>query len=353
MQRLELLSAKATRQDQVRDQTKSQDQAREDVLDVIGVKIPFESPFYLFFFVDDLIDQDTDWVSFIGYQMKSPGPAFWGRISKSEGKPILMKGSCIYRTNILNQMVKQWKANGFQYGAGSVKDRSKERIKYNMGDTKKGFDEMVELKTIASYNRGEINKLPSNIDPEKLNIFNQIDLDDLVNLHINIDREGTREKGNILFLTYKDYERYKAFLALEEGNITKEQFNILYPWEHTLDMMEQIIYKDLNIPMEDLHQFGMLKLDYPQEYKKYLSILKKSIENYEKGLNRIDPTALVDIIYEQILNFFQMLETGKIKISPKEQCPELSTCLKLDGSIDENIETCQVYLYPSNLEKLE
>lgn len=355
MQRLEILTAQASLP------TQTLSDAKEEILDIIGVKIPFESPFYLFFFVDDLINNDEDWVHFIGYQMKSPGPAFWGRLHKTGEQPIQMKGSCTYRTNLIGQMVKQWKANGFQYGSGSVKDRSIERIIYYLrDDTKNGFDEIEQLKTIASFYRGEIDKLPSSIDKTKVKDFMRKmelmelnDPEDIIRTHSKIDREGTnkkrsRKKGIINFINYKEYERYKAFVALEEGKITKKQFETLFPWEYTLDLMEQIIYDDLEIDRENREIGSDIKNDYKQDYKIYVTNLKKSIDNYEEGLNRIDPTALINKISQQVKNFFYKLEQRKIKILPKEPCPELKNCLNLDGTINQSIETCEVYFYPSS-----
>jgi translation elongation factor P/translation initiation factor 5A len=389
MQRLELLTGKASRQEST--------QTREDVLDIVGVKIPFEAPFYLFFFVDDMLNNEKESVSFIGYQMKSPGPAFWGRMSKNKNQPIHIKGSCTFRTHLLNTMVKQWKLNGFKYGSGSVKDRQIERIGYYIQDNDIKFDKLETLKTLASFHRGEITKLASSLINDEndkiLRAFRAVEEKDpqaLIRIFIGIDRKGSRVKNQITIepkpdsdsesdleyvddepeyefkeertpekikvetpniINYQDYLRYKAYLSLEKGKISKNQFKILYPWEKTLELMDQVIYQDFGIQKEKKGK--EFKVVYPRKYEKYIEKLSNAIQSYEKGLNRVDPDPFVKIIIHQVQDFFHQLETGKIKISPKEQCPEINDCLALDGSIDETIETCKIYYYPNKTKRGE
>jgi hypothetical protein len=125
----------------------------------------------------------------------------------------------------------------------------------------------------------------------------------------------------------------------------------LYPWEKTLELMDQVIYQDFGIQKEKKGK--EFKVVYPRKYEKYIEKLSNAIQSYEKGLNRVDPDPFVKIIIHQVQDFFHQLETGKIKISPKEQCPEINDCLALDGSIDETIETCKIYYYPNKTKRGE
>ena len=61
------------------------DKKREDIIDLVGIKVNFNNPYYLFFSKPDLLDSTSQEVYFIGYEMKNRSPAFWGYIKEITG----------------------------------------------------------------------------------------------------------------------------------------------------------------------------------------------------------------------------------------------------------------------------
>ncbi len=336
----------------------SLNQEQSSILDIIGVKIPFETPFYLFILPEDLNENSGKYIHFVGYQMKSPGPAFWGYMTK-DGKTINLNGSCYYRTNMLNDLLKQWKKNGFQYVSGSVKNRSSERINVYANTEINNFDKMEERKKIASYYRNEIPK-PKDVDHKSIQSFmveidsleNEEKWDEIINILAGIDKEGTFiNPKNIMFVRYEDYERYKAFLALYQNKITLQNFQKLYPWKYTLDMMYKVIFDTFGIKGSKKEELNK-DVSYLDKLGNVLNILEKAIENYENGLNKIDITANYRQIESIIVNFFKLIETRKLKINPTLPCPLMKDCINLDGSWDMETPTCKVYYFPKEGELL-
>ncbi len=74
---------------------------------------------------------------------------------------------------------------------------------------------------------------------------------------------------------------------------------------------------------------------YPKETKEFLEALLEQITMYETKMNRIDTTYsfMVDILNE----FFEQLQTRKIKINPTEHCPTITDCETLSGDFDKSV----------------
>jgi hypothetical protein len=205
---------------------------------MIGIEIPFQNPYYFFFSIEDLSDENEDNVYFVGYEMKSPGPAFWGYVDK-EHYHITIKGSCWYRTNLLNDMVKQWKRNNLKYTGSAVKNRSYPRIEYELKDLNKkykmDFTQFEEEKYFASFYRGEIEwkdirngdnmkwnrfleKIGKMTERQKIDYIKEIDKKNPYET-IEIDEKQVQVPK---ILSDPDYQRYKAFWALLDNKIYKE-----------------------------------------------------------------------------------------------------------------------------------
>lgn len=61
------------------------DKTKDEIVEFVGVMIPFDSPFYLFFSLDDLMDSTAPKIYIVGYEMKPSGPSFWGFIDRKRG----------------------------------------------------------------------------------------------------------------------------------------------------------------------------------------------------------------------------------------------------------------------------
>jgi hypothetical protein len=338
---------------------KAFDQKRNEIRDMIGIEIPFQNPYYLFFSIEDLSDENEDNVYFVGYEMKSPGPAFWGYVDK-EDYHITIKGSCWYRTNLLNDMVKQWKRNNLKYTGSAVKNRSYPRIEYELKDLNKkykmDFTQFEEEKYFASFYRGEIEwkdirngdnmkwnrfleKIGKMTERQKIDYIKEIDKKNQYET-IEIDEKQVQVPK---ILSDPDYQRYKAFWALLDNKITKKQFEKLYPWNDTLEILNSLIY-DFFGQVEEIGTQEYFWELYPKETKEFLKALLEQITIYETKMNRIDSTYsfMVDILNE----FFEQLQTRKIKINPTENCPTITDCETLSGDFDKSVEACKVYYYP-------
>ena len=341
--------------------SKAYDQSKESIRDMIGIQIPFEYPYYLFFSVEDLADDSEDNIYFVGYEMKSPGPAFWGYIDKENYK-ITIYGSCIYRTNLLNNIVKQWKRNNLRYIGSSIKNKQYPRIKYNLDDLNKkynmNFSDFEEEKYITSYLRREIEKkdLPKDLDEKKLKGFllraemkDELEIIDWIKeidkknsyVTIHLDKDKTFDVPQILVTP--DYERYKAFYALLTSKITEKQFRKLYPWEYTLDILDQLMY--------DFFRYSKNKVDdgyfwdiYEDEKDLFLLELLNQILIYEDNMNRVD--TMFKTMKKMLDLFFDQIQTKKLKIIPTETCPDITNCETLSGDIDKSDKSCMVYYYP-------
>lgn len=340
------------------------DQEKDKIRDMIGIQIPFRFPYYLFFSVEDLTDESEDNVYFVGYEMKSPGPAFWGYVDKENYK-ITIFGSCWYRTNLLNDMVKQWKKNNLKYAGASIRNKIYPRSIYNMNDLemryKMGFSDFEEEKYMASYLRNEITKkdLPKDLDEKKLDLFlrkmRKLDNEDLIEAlkkideknHYEVVKADTKSFRVPKIITVPDYDRYKAFYALLTNKITRKQFERLYPWEYTLDILDSLLYDFFGYDVEvgsNQYFWDM----YVEEKDLFLGELYNQIQIYEKNMNSVDGVYrfLNDILNE----FFKQIQTRKLKITPSESCPKISECMTGDieryGEIDTSDKSCMVYYYP-------
>jgi hypothetical protein len=346
--------------------TKVYDQSKEAIRDMVGIQIPFQYPYYLFFSIEDLTDDTEDNIYFVGYEMKSPGPAFWGYIDKENYK-ITIYGSCIYRTNLLNDIVKQWKRNNLKYIGSSIKNKQYPRIKYDVDDLNKkyqmSYSEFEEEKYLASYFRDEISKkdLPKDLDEKKLKKFflhsewmneeeimewmKEIDKKNFY-LTIPLDQEKTFEVPRILVTP--DYERYKAFYALLTNKITEKQFRKLYPWKYALDVLDMLLYDFFGYKkskLEDVYFWDM----YEDEKDVFLDELLNQIRIYEDNMNRVDTT--YRMMKDMVDVFFEAIQSRKLKIVATESCPEISQCETLSGGIDQTDKSCMVYYYPEGLKR--
>jgi hypothetical protein len=340
------------------------DQDKDKIRDMIGVHVPFQSPYYLFFSIEDLTDDTEDNVYFVGYEMKASGPAFWGYIDK-ENDQITIFGSCRYRTNLLNDMVKQWKKNNLKYGGASIRNKIYPRMTYQLNDLDRKynmtFTEYEEEKYISSYYRGEIERknLPKDIQENKISDFvkrmDRLDEEGLIEQIKKIDAKTNYVSVPFhgkyflvpIIITVPDYERYKAFYAFITNKITFKQFKRLYQWEHTLDVMNALMYDFFGYEVEIGSEEYFWEM-YENETDMFTDMLYQEIVKYEKNMNNIDG------VYKdlnRILNeFFKQIQTRKIKISPTEDCPKISDCMIRNLSEEDQIDTsdrsCMVYYYP-------
>lgn len=345
--------------------TKAYDQSKETIRDMIGIQIPFQYPYYLFFSIEDLTDESEDNVYFVGYEMKSPGPAFWGYIDKLNYK-ITIYGSCIYRTNLLNDIVKQWKRNNLKYIGSSIKNKQYPRIKYGVNnlDTKyhMKYSDFEDEKYMASYFRGEIDKkdLPKDLDEMKLKKFlskSELMEDDQIidwmkeidkmNFYIDIPIHSQKTFQVPEILVTPDYDRYKAFYALLTDKITEKQFRKLYPWEYTLDVFDSLLYDFFGY--KKTIDEGYFWDIYDDEKDLFLIELLKQILNYEDNMNRVD--TMYRTMKEMLDIFFNQIQTKKLIINASDKCPEISQCETLNGDIDLNDKSCMVYFYPEGYKR--
>jgi hypothetical protein len=330
------------------------DQEKDRIRDMIGIQVSFRSPYYLFFCIEDLTDEKEDNVYFVGYEMKSPGPAFWGYMDKENYK-ITIFGSCWYRTNLLNNMVKQWKKNNLKYVGASIQNKVYPRTTYLLNDLDKKynmtFGEFDDEKYIASYFRGEIDKkdLPKDLDKKKLDIFlkrmEEMNRNEKITQLKKIDKKNdyvTLENYMVpVILSIPDYERYKAFHALLTNKINLKQFHKVFPWKYTLDVLDSLMYDFFETSPEIGVNDYFWNL-YEEDTQDFLGELYKQILIYEKNMNRIDE---VNQFFKKLINeFFNQLQTRKIKIRPSENCPELIDCISDGRPIDK--KSCMVYEYP-------
>ena len=346
--------------------SKVYDHNKESIRDMIGIQIPFQYPYYLFFSIEDLTDDTEDNIYFVGYEMKSPGPAFWGYIDKENYK-ITIYGSCIYRTNLLNNIVKQWKRNNLKYIGSAIKNKQYPRIQYDLNDLDKkyhmSYSDFEDEKYIASYLRGEIEKkdLPKDLDEKKFKKFislseikgeeemiewmKEIDRKNYY-LDIPLNKENTFQVPEILVTT--DYERYKAFYALLTNKIMEKQFRKLYPWEHSLDVLDDLMYEFFGYK-KSTETEGYFWEIYEDEKDLFLIELLKQILMYEDKMNRVD--TIYDMMKDILNVFFDEIQKKKIKITPTEKCPEISMCETLSGDIDTSDKSCMVYFYPEGYKR--
>jgi hypothetical protein len=348
--------------------SKSYDHAKESIRDMIGIHVPFKHPYYLFFSMEDLSDPSEDNVYFVGYEMISPGPAFWGYIDK-EDHQITIYGSCIYRTNLLNNIVKQWKRNQLQYIGASIKNKQYPRLKFHSDNLdvrlNMKFSDFEDEKYMASFIRGEIEKkdLPKDLDQNKLKKFIttselwsekdwilSMKAIDLKNSYIQVPLDDKNFFEVPKILVTPDYERYKAFYALLKNIITEKQFRKLYPWEYSLDVLDQLMYDFFNYPKSrGIEEDGYFWETYIDEKDLFLNELLNQIHIYEDQMNRIDT------VFQKMKNmldtFFKAIETRKLKIIPTQMCPQITDCEKLSGDIDKSDKSCMVYYYPEGLKR--
>jgi len=335
---------------------------------MIGIQIPFQYPYYLFFSIEDLTNDTEDNVYFVGYEMKSPGPAFWGYMDKENYK-ITIYGSCIYRTNLLNDIVKQWKRNNLKYIGASIKNKQYPRIKYDLDDLDKKYNmkysDFEDEKYMASYLRGEIDKkdLPKDLDEKKLKKFlskseikddieiiywmKEIDeKNSYVDIPIPSDKSKTFRVPQILVTS--DYERYKGFYALLTNKITENQFRRLYQWEYSLDVLDMLLYDFFGYPKSKIDE-GYFWDIYEDETEMFLIELLNQILIYEDNMNR------VDTMYQMMKNmldvFFDAIQKRKLKIVATQSCPQISECETLSGDIDKLDKMCMVYFYPEGYKR--
>jgi hypothetical protein len=347
---------------------KSLDQSKDAIRDMIGIQIPFQYPFYLFFSIQDLTDPAEDNVYFVGYEMKSPGPAFWGFIDK-ESYHITIYGSCIYRTHLLNNIVKQWRRNNLTYTGASIKNKQYPRLQYGLDNLDQiyfpKFSDFEEEKYMASYLRGEIEKkdLPKDLDEKKLKKFistfelmderewiKSLKVIDHKNSYIQIplDQENFFEVPKIIVTP--DYERYKAFYALLKNIITEKQFRKLYPWEYTLDVLDELMYDFFKYPKsQGIEEDGYFWQNYTEETNLFLKELLDQIQIYETQMNRVD--AAVQTMGTLLNAFFDAVQTRKLKIVPTQACPAITDCERLSGDIDTSDKSCMIYYYPEGLKR--
>jgi hypothetical protein len=344
------------------------DQSKDAIRDMIGIQIPFQYPFFLFFSIEDLTDPTEDNIYFVGYEMKSPGPAFWGFIDK-ENYHITIYGSCIYRTHQLNNMVKQWRRNNLTYTGSSIKNKQYPRLKYGLDNLDRiyfpNFNDFEEEKYMASYLRGEIEKkdLPKDLDEKKLkkflSIFELMDEREWIESLKKIDHKnsyvqiqwGQQNYFDVPeIIVTPDYERYKAFYALLKGIITEKQFRKLYPWDYTLDVLDELMYDFFHYPKSrGVEEDGYFWQIYSDEQDLFLEELLNQIHMYEDQMNR------VDTVFQTMKNildvFFDAIQKRKLKIIPTQACPPITDCEKLSGDIDKSDKSCMVYYYPEGLKR--
>jgi hypothetical protein len=348
--------------------SKAFDQIKEEIRDMIGIQIPFRYPFFLFFSIEDLTDPTEDNIYFVGYEMKSPGPAFWGFIDK-DNYHITIYGSCIYRTNLLNNIVKQWGRNNLTFTGSSIKNKQYPRLQYAIDNLDQiyypNFSDFEEEKYMASYIRGEIEKkdLPRDIDENKLKKFlstfelldemGRIQLlkkIDYKNSYVPISLDGDKFFNVPKILVTPDYERYKAFYAFLRGIITEKQFRKLYPWEYTLDVLDDLMYDFFHYPRgKGIEEDGYFWQNYMEDKELFLDELLNQIHIYEDQMNRVD-TAFQTM--KNLLDvFFEAIQTKKLKIIPTENCPAITDCERLSGDIDTTDKSCMIYYYPEGLKR--
>ena len=350
--------------------SKAYDQEKDKIRDMIGIQLPFQYPYFLFFSVDDLTNDEEDYIYFVGYEMKASGPAFWGYVDK-ENNDITINGSCQYHTNILNDMVKQWKANNLKYVAGSIKNKQYPRIQYDLDNLddiyKMNYSDFEDQKYMVSYYRGEIDMkdLPKDLDKNKIKKFlNKMELletdpseviefikrIDGMNHYLEIPNDSQKNKMFRVprIITTPDYERYKALYALFSNKITQNQFNKLYPWIYTLNVMNSLLY-DFFGYKEEFGETQYFWDIYKDEMDAFLGELYNQLVEYETKMNRIDTT--YKTMMKIVNTFFDQIQKRKIKIHPTNKCPAIYDCMKMSGEIDTSNKECKVYYYPDGYKR--
>lgn len=342
------------------------DKTRDEIIDLVGINLPFVNPYYIFFSLNELMDDSEPEVYFIGYEMKPSGPSFWGYIDKKT-KSITIDDSCIYKTYMLNDMVKAWKSSNYVFGVAAVENRMEKNLLFRAmkseATNNMSYEEFRRIKISAAYLRGEIdvNEMmrkyrlkPENLEKflEEDDAINFIEYADKLTPTTDISINGVAFKMPEL-LTQEDYSRFKAYYALKNNSITQNQFNKIYPWEYTLDIFNNLLYYYFNYekpPINDIEESletGDFENDYPGEMKLFLNELNKSILRYEEHLNRFDLSN--DLSRKSIGKevkkfseiFFTNIQNRNIKFNPTTYCPTFEYC-----NLTKNVDECKVYFYP-------
>lgn len=339
--------------------TQVYDKSRDAIIDMIGINLPFDSPYYIFFSAKELFDESEPEIYFMGYQMKASGASFWGYINRST-QNIVIDDSCTYKVQMLMDMLKQWKRNNFILSATSTTNRISANMEfiYQYKDEKNYFENFQKA-MISYFYRSEMEEkdIPKDVDRNLLKkIISSWELKDENDILVEMyDIDSTmvfverRDNKLIKFSDYYSYARFKAYYALCTGKITQAQFDKLYPWPYTTNIINRMIYdfNNMKLPVlseiEENLETGNFAIDYPKEFENFLIYLNTSLKFHEDSLNLTTPdnNAKSDKIQKWTNLLLNSIQERRIKISPVKQCPFIKECY---GREEE--EECKIYNYP-------
>lgn len=278
----------------------------------INVVQDFKSPVNIFFDIDDLLNIESKIIYFFAYTIGKIRNVVWGVYDKINEKFIFDNG-CKYNSKQLYGFIKYWKSKNFAYSGNVVKNKITKRIE---------SEYMIPLKDYLKY----------------LNVY--LYLDDKITLseagENNVKKyqdypEVYSIPNEKVKLSKKDYLKYKEIIAFFDGKIKKDDINE--------DVIDNFI-KDV----ENFYSINQDNIELDTYIELYIRLLKISLSEYEKYINRIDlneylTKSIVENIKILIDKFYMEIKYGNIIYDNiSKSCPNIDDCIKYN-------ELCGVYYY--------